>query len=159
MTPDSPQPAWTTPATPPPYTGMAAAPTAVALGPATIYGPSTPSYTTVAYPQPYPPAPWAHDSQGPVYGALRPHQPRGFSIASMVIGICSLPLYSVPILAVVAVVFAFIAFRREPAGRGMAIAGLVTGAVVLLLWLLYLILLTVAWIVSPDVLGALGTAA
>jgi hypothetical protein len=77
----------------------------------------------------------------------------------MVIGICSFPLYSVPIFAVVAVVFALIALRREPAGKGMAIAGLVTGAVVMLLWLLYLMLLTVAWIVSPDVLGAVGTAA
>lgn len=158
MTLESARPSWTVPATTPPYAGMATAPAAAAAYPVTIYGPPTPTYAPASPTQPQPSAPWAENVQRPVDDALLSHQARAFSIASMVIGISSIPLFSVPILAIMAVVFAFIGFRKEPAGRGMAIAGLVTGGVVIVLWIFFMLFLIVASILSPESLESVGTA-
>ncbi|HEY9497803.1 MAG TPA: DUF4190 domain-containing protein, partial [Terrimesophilobacter sp.] len=71
--------------------------------------------------------------------------PRGLSITSMVLGIVSLVGFFLGggLLSIGAIIFGHIALRREPTGRGMAIAGLATGYVGLgvgfLLFLLILI--------------------
>jgi hypothetical protein len=89
-----------------------------------------------AAPNPYAP-------QGGVAYPAAP--PRGLSITSMVLGIVSLVGFFLGggLLSIGAIIFGHIALRREPTGRGMAIAGLATGYVGLgvgfLLFLLILI--------------------
>jgi hypothetical protein len=68
-------------------------------------------------------------------------QPRGFSIASMVIGICSLVLGPTIIVPVVGLVLGVVGLRREPAGRGFAIAGIWTNGVILALAALFVLAL------------------
>ncbi|QYF88788.1 DUF4190 domain-containing protein [Arthrobacter sp. PAMC25284] len=65
----------------------------------------------------------------PVYYPLPP-EPKGLSIASLCCGITVYLGFGVFILPQLAAVFlGHLALRREPAGRGMAIAGLVLGYV------------------------------
>ena len=66
---------------------------------------------------------------------------KGFSIASMVLGIVSLVLscfiyISVP-CAILAIIFGVIGMKKG--GKGMGIAGLVLGIITIVLWLLALI--------------------
>lgn len=66
----------------------------------------------------------------------------GFSIASMICGIisiicCCLYTFSI-ILAIVAIVLGVIALRGKYEGKGMAIAGIVTGGIGLLIWIIIL---------------------
>ena len=59
-----------------------------------------------------------------------PPEPKGLSIASMCCGIAAfvgLGFFVLPQIA--AVILGHLALKREPAGRGMAIAGLVMGYV------------------------------
>ncbi len=65
----------------------------------------------------------------PVYYPLPP-EPKGLSIASLCSGIVVYLGFGVFILPqIAAVILGHLALRREPAGRGMAIAGLVLGYV------------------------------
>jgi hypothetical protein len=66
-----------------------------------------------------------------------PQGGKGFAITSMVLGIISVVIcliwpVSIP-LAIIAVVFAIIALVKRRPGKGMSIAGLVTGGVTLLI--------------------------
>lgn len=71
----------------------------------------------------------------PVY-AYAPHQQRGLSITALVLGLCSfLFAWTLVVVPIIGIVFGFIALRREPAGKPMAIIGLVT-SVIGLLWVL-----------------------
>lgn len=68
----------------------------------------------------------------------------GFSIASMVCGImsllcCCFNIFAL-ILAIMAIVLGIISLNGKYDGRGMAIAGLVTGGIGIAVWLLVLIL-------------------
>ncbi len=68
----------------------------------------------------------------------------GFSIASMVCGIlsltcCCLTFFSL-ILAIVAIVFGVISLNSKYDGRGMAIAGIITGGIGIVVWLFVIIL-------------------
>ena len=103
---------------------------------------------SVPVPNPYAqPAPQtAQNPYAPQGGIGYPTAPpRGLSITSMVLGIVSVVGFFLGggLLSIGAVIFGHIALRKEPAGRGMAIAGLVTGYVGLgvgiLLFLLILI--------------------
>ena len=75
-------------------------------------------------------------------------EPKTLSIASMVCGIASVIMGWILIPQVAAIITGHMALKREPAGRGMAIAGLVLGYLCLLgygaLWLLAIIGLTIA---------------
>ncbi len=57
----------------------------------------------------------------------------GFSIASMICGIisiiCCSAWYVAIILSIVAIVLGVISMKKNAAGRGMAIAGLITGGI------------------------------
>jgi Domain of unknown function (DUF4190) len=105
--------------TPPPYPAAAPAP------PGPGYGP---------YPPPGPMPPYYQ----PVYQQRRTN---GLAIAAMVCGICGF-VYLVP--AVLGIIFGIIALRQvnrdRNDGRGMAIAGIVTGS----LWLIGFVVLIVA---------------
>ncbi|MDT0194901.1 DUF4190 domain-containing protein [Arthrobacter sp. AB6] len=75
-------------------------------------------------------------------------EPKTLSIASMVCGIASVIMGWILLPQVAAIITGHMALKREPAGRGMSIAGLVLGYLCLLgygaLWLLAIIGLTIA---------------
>lgn len=107
----------------------------------------------IPVPSPYAPqSPYAgpnpYAQQGQVGYAAAP--PRGLSITSMVLGIVGLVGFFLGggLLSVGAVIFGHIGLKREPAGRGMAIAGIVTGyvgiGIGILLFLLILVPLLIA---------------
>ncbi|MBC7723316.1 MAG: DUF4190 domain-containing protein [Burkholderiaceae bacterium] len=66
--------------------------------------------------------------------------PRGLSIASMVIGIVSFFASFTLVVPVVGLILGVMGLRREPAGRGFALAGIWINAVLLLMGALLLIL-------------------
>jgi hypothetical protein len=99
-----------------------------------IYGesgrtPYAPGQAAYGQPSPYA-QPGSHNAYGqPAYYGV-PAAPKSLSIASMCCGIAALigfGFFLLPQLA--AVILGHLALRREPAGRGMAIAGLVMGYV------------------------------
>jgi hypothetical protein len=90
--------------------------------------------------------------RAPVYANAQVPQ-RGLSITAMVLGITSAVFaWALVVVPIIGLVFGFIALRREPSGRGMAITGLVTSGVGLL-WVLVFYLLPLL-----GVLGVLFTA-
>jgi Domain of unknown function (DUF4190) len=104
---------------PPPYPGVPGAP-----GPG--YGPYPPPGAMPPYYQP---------------GYQQQRRTNGLSVASMVCGICGF-VYLVP--AVLGIIFGIIALRQinrdRNDGKGMAIAGIITGS----LWLIGFVVLIVA---------------
>ena len=79
------------------------------------------------------------------YAAPPVDRPKGFAITSMVLGICALVIpYGGIVLGILAVVFASVSRKKNEFGRGMAIAGLVTGIVALALWLIVIIIAAAA---------------
>ncbi|WP_159801956.1 DUF4190 domain-containing protein [Arthrobacter zhaoguopingii] len=82
------------------------------------------------------------------YGA----EPRGLSIAALILGTAAVFTGGLLILPqILAVVFGHLALRREPAGRPLALTGLIMGYIMLLVGLLL--------VVGFILLVALGTAA
>ena len=125
-----------TPAAPDPWASVPGA-----AGPAPY--PGAPGAPVPGY-GPYPPPPY----YGPGY---QPRRTNGLAIASMVCGICGF-VYLIP--AVLGIVFGIIAVRQtnrdKTDGRGMAIAGIVTGTV----WLIGLVVLVVAIIAIHSNAGS-----
>lgn len=68
---------------------------------------------------------------GAPYGASVIAEPRGFSIASLVLGIASIVAGFTFFVPVIGLVLGVMALRREPASRTMAIWGIVLNAVML----------------------------
>lgn len=110
--------------------------------PPTSQGAYTPGDYSQQPPSPYgqPPSPYQQQAFGqqpygqpqspygqPAYYAM-PTQPKGLSIASMCCGIAVYVGFGFFILPqIAAVILGHLALKREPAGKGMAIAGLVMG--------------------------------
>lgn len=76
-----------------------------------------------------------------------PQQPQGsagLSIASMVLGICSIVLcclgYLAIIMAIIGLVLGIVSLKGQKPGRGMAIAGIVTSSIGLVLLVVLLII-------------------
>lgn len=100
--------------------------------------------------QPYGAPPSYGDQPPPQYGSQPPPyyagqaQSNGVAIAALIVGILSLPavvtIIFAPILGIVAIILGFIGLGRASqaggAGRGMAIGGIVTGALGILLTVL-----------------------
>lgn len=84
--------------------------------------------------------------QQPYYGM--PVEPKTLSIASMVCGIASVIMGWLLLPQIAAIVTGHMALKREPAGKGMSITGLVLGYLCLLgyggFWLLLIIGIAVA---------------
>ncbi|TAM71075.1 MAG: DUF4190 domain-containing protein [Microbacteriaceae bacterium] len=85
--------------------------------------------------------------------AYAPPQPKGLSVTSMVLGLVSIVFGFTLLAPIGAVVFGAIGLKKEPAGRGMSITGIVLGGLCLLLWAA----LVVVWIIA--IAGILGVAA
>ncbi|WP_229866749.1 DUF4190 domain-containing protein [Sinomonas cellulolyticus] len=120
------------------------------------YGQGQPPYGQFPYGQnqqygqpPYGPA--AQYGQGyPPYPYGAP-EPRGLSIAAMVCGISVFVGFGFFVLPqIAAVVLGHMALSREPAGRGMALAGLVMGYVGLALTIAFIALFVVVLGIAPT---------
>ena len=133
--------------------GSAQPPASSQNGPSFIPGSTPhPSLQTPYYQQPpYIPGqvpPHAHGGMPPPYGGYPqpngsfspyppqhysyvPRQNRGFSVASLVLGICSVVLYSSGYLSVIMAILAFVfgIIGIKKGGSGMAIAGIITGII------------------------------
>ncbi|MDD9153487.1 DUF4190 domain-containing protein [Plantibacter flavus] len=107
-----------------------------------------PQYGMQPYAQPY----------APVYPAPYPYPaspPKGLSISSMVIGLVSLFFGFTFVLPVVGFVLGLMGLRREPAGRAMAITGVVLNGLFLLGWAALVLL----WVfVMGGLLAGVGSA-
>lgn len=116
----------------------------------------TDPFTPPSGEQPPPPPEYGAAPYGaPVYGAPQyggpvvGQQRNGFGIASMVLGILSVVLFFIPglpvVLGVLAIVFAVLGRKRVTRGEanngGMAIAGLVTGIIGLLIGIVVVIVI------------------
>ncbi|MEA5455743.1 DUF4190 domain-containing protein [Sinomonas sp. JGH33] len=90
-----------------------------------------PSY---AQPHPYSQThPYAAPAPG--YAVILP-QPKGCSVASMVLGLVSIFFGWTFIAPTIGFILGLVGLRREPAGRGMAVAGIVLNGIMLLGWAL-----------------------
>ena len=107
---------------------------------------------------PYPPQ-YGMQPYAPVYPAPYPYPaspPKGLSISSMVIGLVSLFFGFTFVLPVVGFVLGLMGLRREPAGRAMAITGVVLNGLFLLGWAALVLL----WVfVMGGLLAGVGSAA
>ena len=96
--------------------------------------PGTPGYTGYGYPPPGQVPPY-------YYPGYQPRRTNGLAIAALVCGICGF-LYLIP--AILGIIFGIRALRQTKRdgtdGRGMAIAGIVTGSV----WIGFVLLITIA---------------
>jgi hypothetical protein len=73
----------------------------------------------------------------------QPGPPKGLSITSMVLGLVSIVLGFTFLVPVVGFVLGIVGIRREPAGRGMAITGLVLNGLFVIGWALVIVLVFV----------------
>ncbi|SFR54749.1 protein of unknown function [Microbacterium azadirachtae] len=111
-------------------------------------------YPAAQNPQPYPaaqnpqPYPLAQNPAGgqpyyPMPGYLPAPEPKGLSTASMVLALVSVVFGFTFLLPITALILGIVGLRREPAGRGMAIAGVVISGLILVVWAILLIVLLV----------------
>jgi len=126
-------------------------------------------------PQGYPPQPQGYPPQPPIYQQpgyyqqpaayqqpgyvqaygvavypVAPPQPKGLSVASMVLGLVSLVAGFTFVVPLIGLILGILGVRREPAGRGMAIAGIIISALILLIWVVIIGLIVFAGIVAAG---------
>lgn len=92
-------------------------------------------------PAPVPPSPAAVAWGQPVY-AVAP--PKGLSLTSMILGLVSVFFFWTFLCPLIGLVFGIIGFRKEPAGRGFAITGLVLNGLLLLIPVAFVLSIIVA---------------
>lgn len=83
----------------------------------------------------------AHQMGG--YGQPYNPPPRGMSITSLVLGLVSILAGFTVLVPIAGLVFGILGLKREPAGKGMAIAGLVLNGLMLVGWILVIVLVVV----------------
>ncbi|OZB86062.1 DUF4190 domain-containing protein [Microbacterium sp. 13-71-7] len=99
-------------------------------------------------PPPYqaaPPYPMAqHPANGQAYYPMPAYlavpEPKGMSIASLVLALVSIVFGFTFLVPVAALILGIAGIRKERAGRGMAVAGVIISSLILLVWALILIL-------------------
>ncbi|MBT1681908.1 DUF4190 domain-containing protein [Curtobacterium flaccumfaciens] len=91
-----------------------------------------------------PTAPYTYPQQ--VVVGYQPSPPKGLSVTSMVLGLVSIVLGFTFLVPLVGFVLGIIGIRREPAGRGMAITGLVLNGLFVIGWALVIVLVFVVGI-------------
>lgn len=136
-----------TPPPPPPY-GGGQQPTPPPPPPG--YDPGVPGYGQ----QPYG-APPAYGQPGygqPAFGAAPQSRTNGMAVASLVLGILGVPTFCLPLFSLLAVVFGAVGLNQckkdaSYSGRGLAIAGLVLGSLMLLV---FIALIVVGQTIDPD---------
>jgi len=99
-----------------------------------------------AYGQPYgPPV---------VVAAYQPGPPRGLSITSMILGLVSIVAGFTLVVPLVGLILGFVGIRKEPAGRGMAITGLILNGIIIAGWVILFLIMLLAGI---GIFGAAAT--
>lgn len=78
-----------------------------------------------------------------------PQPPRGMSVASMVLGLASIVFGFTFLLPLIGFILGIVGLRRDPAGRGMAVTGLILNGLFVVGWTLLIL----------SLVGVLGTAA
>ncbi|WP_427173115.1 DUF4190 domain-containing protein [Arthrobacter sp. 92] len=122
--------------------------------PAPLAGPSDPATPEASADEIHPaqPDPFAA-AYGRLYGA--PPEPKGLSIASLCCGIAVYLGFGLLIMPqIAAVILGHMALQREPAGRSLAIAGLVLGYIALVITAIVLALAVIAVLSAEN--GVLG---
>lgn len=100
-------------------------------------GQHQPQYAQQPQPQ-YAPAP-QYGQPTHVTVGYQPAPPRGLSIASMVLGLVSIVLGFTFLVPLVGFVLGIVGLRKEPAGRGMAVTGLILNGLFVVGWALLVI--------------------
>ncbi|HXD29044.1 MAG TPA: DUF4190 domain-containing protein [Arthrobacter sp.] len=90
-----------------------------------------PQYPQQQYPQQGYPGSYAAG-----YGQPYAPPPRGMSITSLVLGLVSIFAGFTLLVPIVGLVFGILGIKREPAGKGMATAGLILNGLMLVGWVL-----------------------
>lgn len=114
------------------------------------------------YPQPshqqYPSGQTPYGQPVSLYQVQQP--PRGMSITSMVLGLASLVLGFTFLVPIIGFIFGVLGLKKEPAGRGMAIAGLILNGLFLVGWAMFIAFIVfvagLAAYSSPSMQNALG---
>lgn len=68
-----------------------------------------------------------------------PGEPKGMSVASMVIGLVNILLGWTVILPIIGLVLGIVGLRKEPTARGMAITGVILSGIIVLGWVVIFI--------------------
>lgn len=82
----------------------------------------------------------------------QPGPPKGMSVASMVIGLVNIVFGWTFVLPIVGLILGIVGYRKEPAGRGMAITGIILSGLLVIGWLLLILMMM-------GVFAAAGTSA
>lgn len=101
--------------------------------------------------QPYGQQPYGQPYGQPSYSGLAPAEPKGMSIAALVLGIVGVisgGWFIIP--QILAVVFGHIGLKKEPSVKGMAITGLVLGYLMVAISLAYGLVLLFAFSSSSS---------
>lgn len=102
-------------------------------------------------PPPYQAAPPYPMAQGPSNGQayypmptyLAAPEPKGMSIASMVLALVSILFGFTFLVPIAALILGIAGLRKEPAGRGMAVAGVIISSLLLVVWALIVVVILV----------------
>ncbi|PJJ73176.1 uncharacterized protein DUF4190 [Diaminobutyricimonas aerilata] len=114
------------------------------------------------YAQPYGQQPYGQPYAQQPYPAAYAGPPKGMSITALVLGLSGffVSWFTLGIPSILAVVFGHLALKREPAGRGMALTGLITGYAAIGIFVIFLVLATMfAFLPFAFLIPALGVAA
>jgi hypothetical protein len=88
---------------------------------------------------PYQPAGQAYPPTQHVVVGYQPGPPRGLSITSMILGLVSIVAGFTFLVPLIGFVLGIIGLRKEPAGRGMAITGLILNGLFVIGWALLIL--------------------
>jgi hypothetical protein len=92
----------------------------------------------------------------PAQPGYAPPPPRGKSIASMILGIAAIFFGFTFVVPIVGLVLGIIGVRSEPAGHGMAIAGIIMNALMLVGWVIAAVVVIIVLIGSLGTLATIG---
>ncbi|MFD6054459.1 hypothetical protein [Agromyces sp. NPDC060279] len=92
-----------------------------------------------------------------VVAAAPPPPPRGLSITSMVLALVSIVFGFTFLLPLLSLILGVVGVKKEPAGRGMAITGIVISGLILLVWVAVAAVIIVIAVAAAASAGASQT--
>jgi len=91
------------------------------------------------------------------YATYPASPPRGLSITSLVLGIVSLFFGFTFVVPLIGAILGFVGLRREPAGRGFALAGVWINGLILVFWIVITIVVVLAVVAGAVVIPIWAT--
>ncbi|AAT89962.1 hypothetical protein ATY41_03255 [Leifsonia xyli subsp. xyli] len=110
--------------------------------------------SSVAYPPHDPMREWGpapHLQAPPLIAVTPPSPPRGLSITSMVLSLVSIVFGFPGILPLISLILGIVGLRKEPAGREMALTGVILSSLILLVWVMIVAFVIVAAIAAAGI--------